>query len=49
MKLDADALTDMGLSETARNSITVSQIAARMRAVNCENRAANMLAPQDQS
>ncbi len=30
-KLDADALADMGLTETARASVTVSQIAARMR------------------
>jgi len=30
-RLDMDALRDMGLSEKSRASVTVSQIAARMR------------------
>lgn len=30
-KLDADALRDMGISEAERRSITIAQIAARMR------------------
>jgi uncharacterized protein YjiS (DUF1127 family) len=30
-KLDADALSDMGLTEASRASVTVSEIAARMR------------------
>lgn len=29
--LDADALADMGLTEASRASVTISQIAARMR------------------
>ncbi|MFA3919369.1 hypothetical protein [Ruegeria hyattellae] len=30
-ELDADAISDMGLSDESRASVTVSQIAARMR------------------
>lgn len=31
-RLDGDALQDMGISETERKAITITQIAARLRA-----------------